>query len=419
MTLHSVRNVFRRRGLLGGCLHYMARFGVKIQILIIGNFAKYFCRIAENRIVFKCRHFLDYSDNARAFSDYLIQNGYNGKYQIIWLVSDKKRFRHIQIPNVKFFTAENQYTWSSPAACWYAATAKYFFYTHNTAALNHFHCKGQITINLWHGCGYKANTSDHISSDVYYFDYMLVPGPLFVPIKAKYWKCAEDFILPLGYPRFDWLLHSSNEQRTLLKKKFLNGTDYSKIVIWLPTFRKSGIDAFHEGEIELPFFLPGLKNASELDDIDFLCRESDFLLLIKRHPVQQEWGVSGRYTNIRFLSDRELENANTNLFSLLGICDALITDYSSAAVDFLLLNRPIGFVLADYEQYKEMRGFIFDDPLEYMPGEKLYSIKDIKAFLKQLSSGVDLWKGRREQLLPVMHNKSESYSQRIALYFKL
>ena len=65
-------------------------------------------------------------------------------------------------------------------------------------------------------------------------------------------------------------------------------------------------------------------------------------------------------------------------YELIGISDGLLSDYSSVAVDYLLLDRPLGYVLADYNIYKEKRGFVFEDPLEYMPGEKIYNVCDIR-----------------------------------------
>ena len=72
-----------------------------------------------------------------------------------------------------------------------------------------------------------------------------------------------------------------------------------------------------------------------------------------------------------------LEKEKLQLYELIGISDALISDYSSVAVDYLLLDRPLGYVLADYEIYREKRGFVFEDPLEYMPGEKIYNACDL------------------------------------------
>ena len=72
------------------------------------------------------------------------------------MVSDKKKCEKLKCKNVKFVTAENKYGWSSPLAYYYGAVAGFFFYTNNTAYLNFYHCKGQTTVNMWHGCGYKG-----------------------------------------------------------------------------------------------------------------------------------------------------------------------------------------------------------------------------------------------------------------------
>ena len=55
---------------------------------------------------------------------------------------------------------------------------------------------------------------------------------------------------------------------------------------------------------------------------------------------------------------------------MLGSSDALITDYSSVYFDYLLLDKPIGFTVDDMELYIKDRGFIFNNPEEYMPGKR-------------------------------------------------
>ncbi|MEI3411920.1 MAG: CDP-glycerol glycerophosphotransferase family protein [Blautia sp.] len=69
------------------------------------------------------------------------------------------------------------------------------------------------------------------------------------------------------------------------------------------------------------------------------------------------------------------------LAELMGVCDGLISDYSSASVDFMLLHRPMAFVLTDFMAYQEKRGFVFEDPLAYMPGEKIYDYQGVENFV--------------------------------------
>ena len=362
---------------------------------------------------------MDYTDNPRAFSDYLVQNGYNEKYEIIWLVSDKRKFRNIKIRNVRFVTAENRYGWSSPAAYYYAATASYFFYSHNSGGLNRFRCQGQQVVNLWHGCGYKdaeqGRKKSQTSPD---FDYALVPGPVFVKTKSLLWNCDPDRLLMMGYPRYDWMLAPSLQKTEILKRLF--GWKGDKAVLWMPTFRKSELGGCAENEIELPYQLPAVRNRKELEEIDLFLRMKKMLLIIKKHPLQTGWSQDTQeFTNIRYVSEAMLKKEKLQLYELIGISDALISDYSSVAVDYLLLDRPLGYVLADYEIYREKRGFVFEDPLEYMPGEKIYNACDLKQFLLHISDGTDDYRAERRKMLSQMHNQTENYCKRLATYFKL
>ena len=47
--------------------------------------------VAEDLIVF--RSSLDYSDNARVLFDYMMAQGLNRKYRIVWAVADIENFR--------------------------------------------------------------------------------------------------------------------------------------------------------------------------------------------------------------------------------------------------------------------------------------------------------------------------------------
>ncbi|WP_446219656.1 CDP-glycerol glycerophosphotransferase family protein [Micromonospora sp. IBHARD004] len=58
--------------------------------------------------------------------------------------------------------------------------------------------------------------------------------------------------------------------------------------------------------------------------------------------------------------------ADADLHAYLGLCDVLVTDYSSIALDFLLIRRPVVYFMPDLEHYAATRGFEVD-PLE-LPG---------------------------------------------------
>ena len=175
----------------------------------------------------------------------------------------------------------------------------------------------------------------------------------------------------------------------------------------MPTFRKSELGGCAENEIELPYQLPAVRNRKELEEIDLFLRMKKMLLIIKKHPLQTGWSQDTQeFTNIRYVSEAMLEKEKLQLYELIGISDALISDYSSVAVDYLLLDRPLGYVLADYEIYREKRGFVFD-------------ARDLKQFLLHISDGTDAYRAERRKMLSQMHNQTENYCKRLATYFKL
>lgn len=152
--------------------------------------------------------------------------------------------------------------------------------------------------------------------------------------------------------------------------------------------------------------------------LDDLLKEKEMLLIIKKHPLQIGWEEKEEeFTNIRYVTDKMLKESGIQLYELVGVCDGLISDYSSIAVDYMLLDRPLGFVLTDYEIYRDKRGFVFETPLDYMPGEKIYNAVDLKCFLEHVHSGADLYKEQRKELMPVMHSRHENYCKDIIKYF--
>ena len=71
-------------------------------------------------------------------------------------------------------------------------------------------------------------------------------------------------------------------------------------------------------------------------------RECGIFLIIKKHPLQSGWSLDeGTYTNIRYVTEEMLQKSGIQLYELVGLMDGLISDYSSIAVDYMLLDRPL------------------------------------------------------------------------------
>ena len=64
----------------------------------------------------------------------------------------------------------------------------------------------------------------------------------------------------------------------------------------------------------------------------------------QKHPLQSGWSLDeGAYTNIRYVTEEMLQKSGIQLYELVGLMDGLISDYSSIAVDYMLLDRPLGY----------------------------------------------------------------------------
>ena len=97
----------------------------------------------------------------------------------------------------------------------------------------------------------------------------------------------------------------------------------------------------------------------------------------------------------------------------------MVSDYSSVAIDYLLLDRPLGFTLDDYKEYTQSRGWVFEDPLEYMPGEHIYDVKQFEQFLLDVKDGRDEYAAKRKAVREKTHNVCDNYCQRVLDYFHI
>ena len=155
----------------------------------------------------------------------------------------------------------------------------------------------------------------------------------------------------------------------------------------------------------------------ELNDF---CKKNRILIVIKKHYLQIPYDFGENVlTNIIYLENKDLDENQVQLYEFIHYADALVSDYSSVAIDYLLVDRPLGFTLDDYHAYTESRGWVFDDPLEYMPGHHIYDMDQFKQFLLDVKSGQDDYKEQRAAVRAKTHNVCENYCQRVLDYFEI
>ena len=95
------------------------------------------------------------------------------------------------------------------------------------------------------------------------------------------------------------------------------------------------------------------------------------------------------------------------------------TDSDFTRLQQILLLKYLGFTLDDYKEYTESRGWVFENPLEYMPGSHIYNMDEFEQFLLDVKNGKDSYIEERAKVRVQTHNVCENYCQRVLDYLKL
>ena len=242
-------------------------------------------------------------------------------------------------------------------------------------------------------------------------DFVLSPSEYYAPVLSA--QLSIDYpnekMLSLGYPCHDvFYRDTKDEVKKLIQKK------YNKIILWMPTFRKGGGVGRNDSEKEMPVGIPLIYEKENLEEIQDFLNKNDSLLIIKIHPKQEPetYRELSNYDNIIILDGMLAKKKNIDNYRLLKSVDALISDYSSIVYSFLLLNKPIGFVLEDINEYK--LGFSVENPDEYLVGDKIYELEQFLSFIRNVVDDRDGYAVQRESLIKKLYSYNDGNScQRI------
>ncbi|MDN6291169.1 MAG: CDP-glycerol glycerophosphotransferase family protein, partial [Tetragenococcus koreensis] len=142
-------------------------------------------------------------------------------------------------------------------------------------------------------------------------------------------------ILKEGSPRNDKLINRSDEKITAVKNK-LGIESETRILLFAPTMRESDENARHKVE--------GI-NLEETLDLMEKETGKKWVCLIRAHSSTKS--LEGLPQTDRFLNVSDFEDMS----DLLLVSDILITDYSSSAGDFALLDRLVILFQNDRDEY--------------------------------------------------------------------
>lgn len=328
----------------------------------------------------------DFDSNGGAFYDYLIEHGYNERYRIVWQIKNKAS-KKVPLPKnvtcvplwrpslrkdriilrAKFFTADEDISGKVRPG------QRSYYLTHGTFSLKN-----------------AAGLVDIPGS----VDYILLGSENVREIETGQFRPQPSTqFLCIGFPLHDRLLMPAVPQLDKVRP----GAHFSRTVIWMPTFRTGIAHGRCDSTAAQPMGVPLLEDEHDLDRLDAQLRADDTLLIVKLHPKQDLHGVriSDR-PNILLLTGASVKQYGIDTYELLKQTDALISDYSSVAYDYLLLDRPIGYVFSDLADYK--LGLVTDRPEELIAGPVIRTFDEFLHFLHTVREGTDPDRERRHAL---------------------
>ena len=270
--------------------------------------------------------------------------------------------------------------------------------------------KHTYNIELWHGglglktCGLmdKVNKNSGGSIDCF--------SKIDKICLASYMNCVQFtscFAIPedkyeiTGLPRTDLLLNPNSR----LNLENLLGVDISnkKVIMNMPTFHLNSNSNRIEGNSLLSdyFKIPNF----DYSHFDKFLEENNMICISKAHHneeslIEENKSVSS-LNNLYFINNKTLEDANLNLYDVLGGTDILITDYSSVYGDFLFLDKPTVFSIYDIDEYRESRGIALEPFDFWTAGPKVKSQNELQEALLRCDD--DIYKNQRKNLQNVFY----------------
>lgn len=372
---------------------------MKIYLLnIIANFINiinYFVPKKQNQIIFYSMP--DFSDNSKALYEEMLKQGLHKKYSLVWVVKQPEKYIMIN-QNTKFVAHK------SVKGIWEFMRSRYIIRTHSFMG-NKYVKRKQYTVNLFHGqplkgIGTTENPPKKMSKNN--FEFMPVTSDFFRMTMSVCFNTEISRIFITGLPRNDFLFDTKGVLQSLGIKQ-----EYRKIIIWMPTFRnsKSGYNDGMQSETGLPIIAQ-----NDLSLLNEYLHRKNVLLIVKLHPWADRGSIiKDKHSNILLL-EQDMIPTDYSLYNVIGATDVLLTDYSSVYIDYLILNKPIGFVFDDIEKYKQTRGGLYEDMIDYMPGEKINTTEQLYKFIDDICEDKDIYKEEREQIIRMFYKYRDNQS---------
>lgn len=321
-----------------------------------------------------------FSDNSKYL--FLHASHMTNDIRAIWIAQDA------EMANILTHRGYRSYSIYSLRGTYYSLRAGYTFMS-AFLPVTHWRLSGRSKIvQLWHGGSVKGKVGlkrlggipvvqkiiERISLPGAFqrFDFFATYSTYSAEkFPKKNFAISDENILITGAPRHDVFFKdvpgSEIDVHEPLQKELakMRAQEPEKIILYAPTFRRGKVSESPFSQLDLPA-------------LEKYAQEMNYFFVISLHPkyASSKWAAEGTFSRIFFCSP------SYDRLPLLNQFDALITDYSSVFIDFLLLDKPTIFFAYDLEQYKKDPG-IDEEFWNLIPGPRAQNMNNLLEILKQ------------------------------------
>lgn len=345
------------------------------MIMLIKFFLAYFfkfSRLNKNVMIFNSTVNLFYNFNSKTLFEYCLRE-YSDKYICKFVIDDPDLRKNLILELGDHFIGSKSIKdiiYILKAKTWVTSTIDIPIIS---LAVN----KNRVVYHLGHGvplkniilaedCSFLRKLNRYIRTRG--FSHVLCYSDEFSGVMRNSFKNNKINYVPLGQPRNDKLGESIDKHQTYLKikDKLPELPEHTRAILYAPTWRESSPVKFFPFDMIIP------------EELNEILIERNTVLYLRKHPYY------GCQIDEKYLHQSNIVWFNSDKFNdvmeYLGYFDKLITDYSSIYLDYLCLDRPIGFIPYDLELYAKTVGFSYDYEKLFC-GENLLKKEDFFSFL--------------------------------------
>lgn len=358
----------------------------RLKLILKGLIPSFLCYLLprkKNRIIFSSDHNSAYKHSSKFLFEYFIHEHSN--LDIKFVINDNKLRDELNKTVGNYFIESNSYK-----SIFYILMAKSWVVSSLETPVGGIFLNFRRNVyHLGHGAPIKniglAEKYTNLNKVIYYaiirnnFSYFFSTSDLFIDAWSKCLGINKKRIKIMGQSRNDALFNIDSKLCDKIDSLVPKGEN----ILYAPTWRP-----FSETEI-FPF------SDRDMETLNTYLNNNQYNIFLRIHPnfesdLPEEVLDSNR---IILLSSSIVSEIN----DVLGYFDAVITDYSSIYIDFLLTTKPVLFLPYDIDIYDEKIGFTIPFE-ENTPGPKPNSLTMFQDELFKLLSNEEYYLEERKTI---------------------